>query len=41
MQLIRQRGLHDCGVAVAAMVTRVRYETVLDRLINGLSLKPG
>lgn len=37
MHLVRQTGLHDCGVAVAAMVGQVSHEAVLDRLITGLS----
>jgi hypothetical protein len=37
MLFVRQTGLHDCGVAVAAMVGKVPHETVLDRLITGLS----
>lgn len=37
MVLVRQRGRFDCGVAVAAMVTQVSYEAVLDRLIIGLA----
>jgi hypothetical protein len=37
MLLVRQTGLHDCGVAVAAMIGRVSHEMVLDRLITGLS----
>ena len=37
MLLVRQNSLHDCGVAVAAMVTNVPPEVVLDRLITGLS----
>jgi hypothetical protein len=36
MLLIRQRGLNDCGIAVAAMLTGVRYEAVFDRFITGL-----
>jgi hypothetical protein len=34
---VRQKGLFDCGVAVAAIVAQVPYDTVLDRLIAGLS----
>jgi len=34
MFFVRQQDRFDCGVAVAAMVARVRYEAVLDRLIT-------
>jgi hypothetical protein len=37
MQLVRQRGQHDCGVAAIAMVANVSYEHVLACLIRGLS----
>ena len=37
MLLIRQAGLQDCGIAVAAMLARVPYGSVLDRLVIGLS----
>jgi len=36
MLLVRQIGLHDCAIAVAAMVAKVSSEAVLDRLITGL-----
>jgi hypothetical protein len=34
---VRQRNTFDCGVAVVATLARVPYDTVLDRLITGLS----
>ena len=37
MRHIQQHKPFDCGVAVAAMVADVPYESVLDRLVTGLS----
>jgi hypothetical protein len=37
MFLIRQAGLQDCGIAVAAMLAKIPYGSVLDRLVIGLS----
>jgi hypothetical protein len=37
MLFVRQRDRFDCVVAVAAMVARLRYEAVLDRVITGLT----
>ncbi|MCI0456635.1 MAG: hypothetical protein L0Z62_06610 [Gemmataceae bacterium] len=38
---VRQKGLMDCGVAVAAMVTGIPYEKVLDRWFGCLSVEGG
>src|SRR5262245_54019004 len=37
MLLVHQKGLFDCGLAIAATVARITYEAVLDRLITGLT----
>jgi hypothetical protein len=41
MKHVYQRGMHDCGVAVTAMVAGIPYDQVLDRWFGCLTVEDG